>query len=116
MALASLICLLAGGGVAFGQATGPALGVPPNEQEPRPGVVQERERAAGIGQPPGQAQAQQQTVDQLFRELTGGSPTAPQGPAPLPGLGNPRQEAKEEDQLYRELTGQNPNAPIRPAR
>ncbi len=112
-ALASMIFLLAGTGTAFAQATGPALGVPLNEQEPRPGVVRERERAAGIAEPSGQAQSQQQTVDQLYRDLTGGSASAPTGPAPLPGLGNPRQEAREEDRLYRELMGTNPTAPPR---
>ena len=114
MALASIFTLLAGAGAALGQATGPALGVPPNEQEPRPGVVQEREQAAGIRPNPGQSATQQQTVDQLYRELMGNSTNAPTGPAALPGLGNPRQEAREEDRLYRELMGSSPSAPVGP--
>lgn len=90
---------------ATGGAAQPAF--PPREQEPRPGVVREREAAAGLAPSAQQGQAAQQTLDQIYQELTGTSPDAPASPAPLgPPLSR---EAGEENRLYRDLTGANPN-------
>ena len=86
------------------------VGVPPIEQEPRPGVVREREAAEGLSLSPQQNRSDQQAVDQIYRELTGNSPNAPAPPAP--SAGPPlSQEAGQENRLYQELTGSNPNAP-----
>jgi len=109
LVLGCAISLAAAG--AWAQATGPAVGVPPIEQEPRPGIVQERERALGIAPDAARSRAEQQGVDALYRELL--PPNSPQGPAALPGLGNPGQEAREEQQLYRDLTGGSGSRPAR---
>lgn len=104
---AALLALVWAGG-----ALAQAVGVPPIEQEPRPGTVHEREAAAGLNPSGAQERSDQRTVDQLYRDLTGQNPNAAT-PAPLPPMGGtPRQDAREEDRLYRDLTGQNPNAPM----
>ncbi len=91
-------------------ALGQAVGVPPIEQEPRPGAVERGEAARGLTLSPQQNRQQQGTVDQLYRDLTGQSPSA-MPPLAAPTGPSPRQEARDEDRLYRELTGQNPGAP-----
>jgi hypothetical protein len=108
LALAALLSL-GGPGLALAQA----VGVPPIEQEPRPGAVQQREQSLGLAPSPGQERRQGQEVDQIYRELTGQNPGSTR-PAPMPPpLATPQQDAREEDRLYRELMGQNPAAPPR---
>ena len=112
LVLAPLLCLtLAGPALAQG-----AVGVPPIEQEPRPGTVQQRERARGLAPSAQENQAQERTVDQIYRELTGRSP-AMSGPGMTPSAsGTPAQDARTSDQLYRDLTGSSPSllAPAAP--
>lgn len=112
LALAPLLCLALTGPVL---AQG-AVGVPPIEQEPRPGAVQQQERARGVAPSTQENRAQERTVDQIYRELTGQNPamTGP-GLTPAPS-GTPAQDARSSDQLYRELTGSNPSllAPAAP--
>lgn len=106
LALAALLSL----GVS-GAALSQAVGVPPIEQEPRPGAVQQREQALGLAPSGRQQQQQGQTVDQLYQELTGQNPASTR-PAPMPPpLATPQQDARDEDKIYRELMGQNPAAP-----
>lgn len=101
---------LASAAAALAQSA-PTRPIPLDSLEPRPGVVQERERAAGLTPSAQENRAEQQDVDKLYRELTGSSPTAP---APAAPLGPPmRTEAAEENRLYRDLTGSNPGAPAR---
>lgn len=99
-----LSLLLAGGALAQ------AIGVPPIEQEPNPGVVQQREQSLGLTPDARQNRRQGQEVDQLYRELTGDNPNAMPRMPDLAPLASPRQDAREEDVLYRQLMGQNPNA------
>ena len=99
--------LLAPGGGLFAQA----IGVPPIEQEPRPGVVRERERVDGILPSPQRQRQQGQEVDRLYRDMTGQNPTSTR-PAPMPpGLATPQQDARESDRIYQQLMGQSPSAP-----
>lgn len=46
-----------------------------HQHEPTPSTTAE-ERNVGVAPPPGQARAEQGTVDQLYRNLTGGDPQA----------------------------------------
>lgn len=103
--MAALLTVALAGG-AFAQA----LGIPRNEQEPNPGAVQQREQALGLSPSAQQNQRQGQAVDQLYQELTGQNPNAPQRMPDIAPLATPRQDAREEDRLYRELMGQNPSA------
>lgn len=101
--------LLAPAGAALAQA----VGVPPIEQEPRPGAVQQREQALGIVPSQRQERRETQEVDRLYQELTGQNP-ASTAPAPIPPpLATPQQDARGTDQIYQQLMGQSPNAPVR---
>src|SRR4051794_22542238 len=100
---ASLLAL----SLAFGAAAQPIT--PLDNQEPRPGVVREREAAVGFAPDAQQNRSDQKAVNQLYRELPGTSPAAPARAVPR---GPPMsQEAGAENQLYRELTGTSPAAP-----
>jgi hypothetical protein len=100
----TLPALLLALSLAFGATAQPIA--PLDNQEPRPGVVREREAAVGLAPDAQQSRSEQKGVDQLYRELTGTSPAAP---APAMPLGPPiPQEAGAENQLYRELTGSAP--------
>jgi hypothetical protein len=68
-------------GEAMAQPASPGA-QPLDNREPQPGQVHERERAAGIAPGQQQSRKQEQTVDQLYRELTGSDPNAPQKPQP----------------------------------
>lgn len=97
--------------VSGGIAGAVAQGVPADEREPNPAAVGAAERAAGDAPNSAERRREAQTTDQIYRELTGQNPNAPDRATLPPAYGTPGQDARTEDQLYRELTGQNPNAP-----
>ncbi len=73
----TLAALLLAAACGIAPALAQPLPTPRSEREPNPAVVQQRERAAGIA--PGEAQQRQedQTLNQVFRDLTGQNPNAP---------------------------------------
>ncbi|RAI58603.1 hypothetical protein [Roseicella frigidaeris] len=78
----ALLTMLALGG---GAAAQPAAGTQPlDNREPRPGQVRDREQAVGVAPDRQQSRKEGQTVDQLYRELTGSDPNAPAKPRPAP--------------------------------
>jgi hypothetical protein len=107
-ALIAALALAPGGGL-----LAQAVGVPPIEQEPRPGVVRERERSDGILPSPRQQGQRGQEVDRLYRDLTGENPNTNRPAPPPPAFATPQQDARESDQVYQQLMGQSPNAPPR---
>jgi len=100
IALTGLAALAATGAV--------AQGTPRDEREPNPAVVRPAERAAGDAPSASQQRQEQQTTDQIYRELTGQNPNATPNVPPAGPTGNPAQNTRETERLYRELTGQNP--------
>lgn len=79
---AALLTVLALGG---GAAAQPAAGTQPlDNREPQPGQVRDRERAAGVAPDQQRSRKEGQTVDQLYRELTGSDPNAPAKPRAAP--------------------------------
>lgn len=81
LCIALAIGALGMAGEATAQPAGPGA-QPLDNREPQPGQVRERERAIGIIPDQQQSRKQEQTVDQLYRELTGSEPNAPQKPQP----------------------------------
>jgi len=97
--------------VVSGSITGAmAQGVPADEREPNPAAVGAAERAAGDAPSGTQQRRAAETTDQIYRELTGQNPNAPDRATVPPAYGTPGQDARAEERLYRELTGQNPDA------
>ncbi|TCZ61250.1 hypothetical protein [Roseicella aquatilis] len=74
--VSGVLLTLAWVGAALAQPASPPS-IPLDNREPRPGVVQERERAAGVAPSAPENRAEARTVDQLYRELTGRDPNAP---------------------------------------
>lgn len=104
----TLAALLLAAACGIAPAMAQTLPTPRSEREPNPAAVQQRERALGIA--PGQAQQRQddQTLNHVFRDLTGQNPNAPASAAPPPPGNTPAQDARTENRLYRDLTGQSP--------
>jgi hypothetical protein len=113
---ANLIAALLALSMASGATAQPAAPkeAPLDNREPRPDAVRDREAEMGVSPSARENRAEQREVDQLYRELTGTSQTAPAPPMPL---GPPMaREAGEENRLYRDLTGSNPATPPAPTR
>jgi hypothetical protein len=102
VSIAGLVALLATAAM--------AQGIPADEQEPNPSAVRAAEQSAGDAPSAAEARRDAAVTNQLYREMTGLSPTAaPDVPAPAP-MESPAADARAEERLYRELTGQSPNA------